>query len=109
MVTRYFGGTKLGVGGLSRAYHDSALSVLEKVKVVEKILMSDVRIKFPYDFTSQVMYLTSKYNASIVGTNYQEDVQIILEIRQSLTSDFERALLDACRGDVQIQIISKRQ
>ncbi|MDI6802323.1 MAG: YigZ family protein [Bacteroidota bacterium] len=103
IVTRYFGGTKLGVGGLSRAYHDSALSVLKKVKVAEKITMSAVRIKFPYDFTSQVMYLISKYNVSIVGKNYQEDVEMEIEVRLSLVSDFGAELFNTCSGNVQIK------
>ena len=102
VVTRYFGGTKLGVGGLSRAYFDSAMSLLNKVNIVEKILMEELRLKFPYDFTSQVMHTISKYEAKVVDTIYEADVKIILNIRKRLTDSFKMELMDGCRGNVEL-------
>ena len=102
VVTRYFGGTKLGVGGLSRAYFDSAMSLLNKVNIVEKILMEELRLKFPYDFTSQVMHTISKYEAKVVDTIYEADVKIILNIRKRLTDSFKMELMDVCRGNVEL-------
>lgn len=106
VVTRFFGGTKLGVGGLSRAYFDSAISVLNKVEIAEKILMDEMSVKFPYDLTSQVMHTISKYEAKVVNTIYQEYVEMILKVRLSRAASFPKELFDACRGKVEIKIIS---
>jgi uncharacterized YigZ family protein len=102
VVTRYFGGTKLGVGGLSRAYFDSAMSVLDKVKIVEKVLMEELTIKFPYDFTSQVMHTISRYEAKVIDTIYEEDVKMILSVRQAMVDIFKTELIDLCRGNVEL-------
>jgi uncharacterized YigZ family protein len=104
VVTRYFGGTKLGVGGLSRAYFDSAMNVLNKVGIIEKILMDELSIKFPYDFTSQVMHTILKYEVKVVDTVYEADVKMILNIRKRLTGDFKAELMDVCRGNVELLI-----
>jgi uncharacterized YigZ family protein len=102
VVTRYFGGTKLGVGGLSRAYFDSTMSVLDKAKIVEKVLMEELTIKFPYDFTSQVMHTISKFEAKVIDTTYEEDVKMMLNVRQAMINNFKMELFDLCRGNVEI-------
>ena len=102
IITRYFGGTKLGVGGLSRAYFDSAISVLDKVKIVEKVLMDELTIKFPYDFTSQVMHTISKFEAKVIDTVYKEDVKMILSVRQAMVNIFKAELFDLCRGNIEM-------
>jgi uncharacterized YigZ family protein len=104
VVTRYFGGTKLGVGGLSRAYFDSATSVLDMVKIVEKVLMEELIVKFPYDFTSQVMHTISKYEAKVIDTVYEEDVKMMLGVRQAMADNFKMELFDLCRGNVEIRM-----
>lgn len=102
VVTRYFGGTKLGVGGLSRAYFDSALSVLEKVEIIEKVLTGEVKIKFSYDLTSRVMHTLSNYNAKIIETIYGDDVVIKLMIRNSLIDNFKLDIVNDSSGSVNL-------
>ncbi len=102
VVTRYFGGTKLGVGGLSRAYFDATLKVLYEAQIIEKILMDEIKIKFPYDFTSQVMHTISKFEAKVVGSSYNEDIQMILTVRKSMIEHFKAELVDACRGNLKV-------
>jgi uncharacterized YigZ family protein len=104
VVTRYFGGTKLGVGGLSRAYFDSAMSVLDKVKIVEKVLTEELNIKFSYDFTNQVMHAVSKFEAKILDTSYDEDVIMAVSVRRSMTKSFTTELFDLCSGNVKIKL-----
>lgn len=100
VVTRYFGGTKLGVGGLSRSYFDSAMGVLNKLNIIEKILMEELKIIFPYDFTSQVMHTISKYLAQVVNSRYEEDIQMIVTVRKSMVEHFKAELIEVCRGNV---------
>lgn len=101
IVTRYFGGTKLGVGGLSRAYFDATLKVLDKAQIIEKILMDEIKIKFPYDFTSQVMHVISKYGAKVTDTIYEEDIIIIVNVQRGSVSSFNSELRDICCGNIE--------
>ena len=55
VVSRIFGGTKLGVGGLIQAYREAAKLALEEVQIVERIITNIVTIKFEYPQMSQVM------------------------------------------------------
>ena len=74
VVTRYFGGTKLGTGGLGRAYFDSASRALSEAVVVLKVVAEELQITFSYDETSRVMNTLSHRKAKIIDTVYDEDV-----------------------------------
>jgi uncharacterized YigZ family protein len=56
VVTRYFGGTKLGTGGLVRAYTDATKAVLEALPRAEKIPTHTVMFSLPYTFLSRLVY-----------------------------------------------------
>ena len=102
VVTRYFGGTKLGTGGLARSYNRCAgktLDTCNKIKVYITVLK---RVSFPYDLTGTVMSLISNYNCQIVKTKYGPDTVLEIMIRISKTEEFERALLNASAGRVTI-------
>jgi putative IMPACT (imprinted ancient) family translation regulator len=78
------------------------MSVLDKAKIVEKVLMEELTIKFPYDFTSQVMHTISKFEAKVIDTTYEEDVKMMLNVRQAMINNFKMELFDLCRGNVEI-------
>ncbi|MDP2207726.1 MAG: YigZ family protein [Bacteroidota bacterium] len=105
VVTRYFGGTKLGVGGLSRAYFEAALKVINNAQVIEKILMEEIKIKFPYDLISQVMHIISKFEVKVTDTTYGEDVIIFLNVRKGSVSSFTSELVEMCCGNINIETL----
>jgi uncharacterized YigZ family protein len=76
VVTRYFGGTKLGIGGLGRAYFDAAQLTLENAVRCTRRAMRPVVVHFPYDATSAVMNILSRYQAVTTGTEYLEAVTL---------------------------------
>jgi uncharacterized YigZ family protein len=94
-VVRYFGGVKLGVGGLSKAYADAADLVLAQASIVRRYLMQRFVLRFPYDSTSQVHYAIERAGANILTREYLEHAQYTVEIRASLAGDLQRLLLDA--------------
>lgn len=98
VVTRYYGGTKLGKGGLIRAYGDAARSVLEACEVEEKIVRVEVRISFAYDDTSAAMHVINSYDINIVGSEYGNDTSLVLAIRASAVQAFKQAFVDKLRG-----------
>ncbi|MGE5680901.1 MAG: IMPACT family protein [Bacillota bacterium] len=76
IVIRYFGGTKLGVGPLGKAYYTSAFQTLEASKIVTKIAFRKYTLNFDFNFTSQIHFILSKLNAKIQSTDYLNNVSI---------------------------------
>ncbi len=77
-VVRYFGGIKLGAGGLVRAYTKAATTCLEKATLISLEEGYQVKIKTSYEEVNNLLYLLRNYQ--IKDTNYQEDITIIAEI-----------------------------
>lgn len=65
-VVRYFGGTKLGVGGLVHAYKTAAAEAIESAKLEEQYLMTRFKIEYPYSLTAEVMRLIKEHELTIV-------------------------------------------
>jgi uncharacterized YigZ family protein len=106
IVTRYFGGTKLGVGGLGRAYFESAGHVLSHSVIIPKIVGEELEIVFPYDETNGVMNKLSQHKARIIDTVYDDDVTLRLTLRRGAVPGFVSDLTQVTRGNVAIKHIS---
>jgi uncharacterized YigZ family protein len=83
VVVRYFGGTKLGVSGLTQAYKLAAADALSKAEFSVKYLSSSFRIYFDYADTGRVMNILKKSGASIKEKHLEETFFIDFEIRVS--------------------------
>ena len=85
---RYYGGTKLGVGGLVRAYKLSAQLVLDEAKVVEKHLTEKIQFDFSYEDQGNVMRNVDKFNAEVISTQFTEKCKLIVRIRKENLDSF---------------------
>lgn len=83
VVVRYFGGTKLGVSGLTQAYKLAAADALSKAEFSVKYMSSSFRIFFDYADTGRVMNILKKSGASIKEKHLEETFFIDFEIRVS--------------------------
>ncbi|HFS67847.1 MAG TPA: YigZ family protein [Flavobacteriia bacterium] len=81
IVVRYFGGTKLGVGGLVSAYKMAAKMVLEKAKIVNKTINTTFGIKFDYKEMDKVLRILKEHDALIMERKMELDCDFIIEIR----------------------------
>lgn len=98
VVTRYYGGTKLGTGGLIRAYGEAAEEALAAATVREHVIRVPLRIRFEYPDTSPAMHTVSRFDAPIVATHYGEATALDLAVRVSEADDFEAAFVEALSG-----------
>jgi len=87
VVVRYFGGVKLGVGGLMNAYKTAAQMVLDEVEIVEKIRTKELSVGFTYDDMNKVMRIIKEHQLDIKSQDLQAEGTIVLTIR---LSDFEK-------------------
>lgn len=98
VVTRYFGGTKLGTGGLARAYSDAARAVLELSGV--KTVYITKRFRCDLDFSLYDTWLRElhKLGATVVESEFAERVRLTLEIRRSLADRLAAAFVQLTSG-----------
>ena len=93
VVVRYFGGVKLGVGGLISAYKTAAQMALENATVVEKTINKHFIISFGYAHMNKVMRIIKEKNLQIVSQKMEMDCEIEISIRkknvQNLLDTFE--------------------
>lgn len=82
VVTRYFGGIKLGAGGLVRAYTKGAKVGLEAAKIIEKVMYKEVKIKIDYNQLGKVQNEIMNLGYFIKDTIYEDNVEIIVYSKQ---------------------------
>jgi len=82
VVVRYFGGVKLGVGGLINAYKTAAQLALESSKIVTKTINKTYLIKFDYKNMNKVMRIIKEKQLKIVDQNLELDCQIQISVRK---------------------------
>lgn len=82
VVVRYFGGIKLGTGGLIQAYKTAASEVLANAQIVERTLQEEITISFEYSFMNAVMRIVKEEQATVVTRNFEQDCRMTLRIRK---------------------------
>jgi uncharacterized YigZ family protein len=104
VVTRYFGGTKLGAGGLVRAYSGSAARCLDAADVVEVPAAVECSIAAGYGWTGQLYAVMDAVGASKLGEGFDGNgIVITARVDEQRYADLLRALRDATRGEVRIR------
>lgn len=82
VVVRYFGGVKLGVGGLINAYRTGAQMALEESNIIEKTINIDYLIRFDYKNMNKVMRIIKEKQLKIVNQTLELDCQIQISVRK---------------------------
>ncbi|MBN2227566.1 MAG: YigZ family protein [candidate division Zixibacteria bacterium] len=100
IVTRYFGGTKLGTGGLTHAYSDSAAQTIEKAGVVECFITDTVTMVVAFSDYNAVERLIRQSGGMIVQSDFADVVTLTVEIRLSLMDWLRDDLIETTSGRV---------
>ena len=102
VVTRYYGGTKLGTGGLARAYAESAQQAVSLARVKQVFLMQEITLTYSFDDMSHVERMLSQYEAVKGDAIYLDSVQQQVQLRKSKVEPFLTQLVDSLHGRVGI-------
>ena len=103
VVTRYFGGIKLGAGGLIRAYSNVTTEEIAQVGLVERITQQVVAITVPYRFNDQVHYYLEQAGLALAGEEYGVDVIIRVFINLEEVDEQIQTLTDRFNHQLQIK------
>ena len=105
VITRYFGGTKLGTGGLVRAYGDAVKEVLETLPLAEKVPTHTVLMAVPYNLFEQVKLLIEVHNGRVLDEEFAADVTITAQFTVEQFDPFQDALRELSHGRLEAEIV----
>ncbi len=105
VVTRYFGGTKLGTGGLVRAYGDAVREVLHSARLAEIVLTSRMRIILDYAHYEPVKRLLVRRQATVEDEQFTENVCIVIRISDGEELSLINEIQDLTAGRSAIEIL----
>jgi uncharacterized YigZ family protein len=106
VITRYFGGTKLGTGGLVRAYSEAVRMVVEVVPRAEKVLTHTIMLVFPYTYLERVRLLVTSLDGTVLDEEFTADVTLTARLRVEALPAFQASLSDLTKGKVQPKVIT---
>lgn len=102
VVTRYFGGTLLGTGGLVKAYQSATLEGLSQSKIITKQLGSRMQITTDYNYIGKIQYYLAQDNIPTMSSEYTDIVTIVVLIPQSLQQEFIKKIAEITNGSATI-------
>ena len=106
VVTRYFGGTKLGRGGLVRAYSGGVQAALEVLDTVRKVEMVRLALTLEYPMLDRFQRSSTRFGVQVEDTVYSDRVQVWTVLPAHRREEFTRWFLDLTRGQGEVRDIS---
>lgn len=98
IVVRYFGGIKLGAGGLVRAYGQAVSKALDEAQWVDVVPMQRIIVMAPYEDEPHIRHFLSLYQGTIIEQNYSDTVSLTIELASSLAATFSKEIVQKTAG-----------
>ena len=102
VVVRYFGGTRLGAGGLVRAYSAAVQLATEQLTLIENIPLSQLKLQCDYPCEAVIRHLLTEADGEILNSRYDAQVNLTLELPQAVEASFIEKLTNQANGQFQI-------
>lgn len=100
VVTRYFGGIKLGAGGLIRAYSNSVTSAAEAIGVVKRVMQQEIIFAIPYNRYDEINHYLEEADIFVESREYAADITISVFLDLDQVAAFEAKLTDLMAGKI---------
>ncbi len=101
-TVRYFGGTKLGTGGLVRAYTEAAQAVLAELPTRTLVTRVTVRVKVGYEHLDALQRLLKAYGAEVLEQDYAEDASLCFRVEEARFPELQQRARDVSRGTIDL-------
>lgn len=103
VVTRYFGGTKLGTGGLQQAYRRSSQEAIQACPFMKRHLARPITARFEYSFQNAVMRYLASNNIKVANSVYADDAELSLHVRLGFVKRFRVDIKNLTRGSARLE------
>lgn len=108
VVTRYFGGTLLGTGGLVRAYTAAAIGALENAEIIKYDIYSEVSVTVSYSDYGKITTALEEFEVRTEDTEYGENVTLLLKLPKSSLEEFEKKLTEITSGRSRLEVLGEK-
>ncbi|MBE0671343.1 MAG: YigZ family protein [Anaerolineales bacterium] len=109
VITRYFGGTLLGTGGLVKAYTEAAQSVVNAVERGRRVPVHVALMAIPYNLLERIRLLVSKNHGKVLGEDYAGDITLTLQFPVEKYEAFQSAMREISAGKIQAEVIDTKE
>lgn len=109
IVTRYYGGTKLGTGGLVKAYGGAVQLALASLPLAERVDLVEVAVSIGYANITTLQQSLSSFEAEVVDQEYGVDVRYRMRMPRQQLAGFCAALADATRGEASVEEVIEQE
>lgn len=103
VVTRYFGGIKLGAGGLIRAYSNATSNAIEKIGVVRKVVQTELSLKVSYSAWGKLQNYLENNQVNVSDTVFMTDVTAVVYVDTPEVESFTATIVDLMNGQVEVE------
>jgi len=109
VITRYFGGTKLGTGGLVKAYSDSAREIIASVPKAKRTLVHYVSLECPYSLYEIIDRTIHKHQGQNITESFTDKVRLVYTISVNSYDELQEAINELSSGQIQLLIDKPNQ
>lgn len=108
VVTRYFGGTLLGAGGLIRAYSHGSKIAVDAGHIITMAPCKIITVSVDYSFYDRINIMLGDFGANIENSEFADKVNIVFSLKESLVDNLSKTLTEQSNGKYTLNIISEK-
>lgn len=109
VVTRYFGGTLLGTGGLVRAYTESTQMVVNAVERGRRVPVHVAMVAIPYNLLERVRLLVRRQNGKVLEEDFAADITMTLQFPVAVFETFQSELRELSAGKLKAEVMESKE
>lgn len=103
-IARWFGGTKLGTGGLVHAYSDAAKAALANAEFTELVPMAELDLTLPYNLYNTLISKTSTLGAEVIKEEFNSEISLTLSIKSAQIGELEKVISETGNGKISFTV-----